>query len=416
MFDPRGRRVLAGLLLLALCLPLAAQEEEDVGAKVAAIVEKMEKADDAELWRLSRQLDENAVPVLKDMLAGLAPRVRLAVARALIDLGDRATGIETLIGLAAAEHPEEVRVPAIELLGEKGSDAQEEVLVGLLDDAFDPRIRIALARTLWSLTYSLRAKEELKAVLASTDDEVRIEGALALAEIGAVDAAKPILVTIEDEPTPRGRLARALLEQARWREMVLSKGPPGGVKLTDEKGQVTNVGNVGTVYSDELLRTIQKYIREYYLDAPEVRHRPARGRGQGHNGSPGPPLGVLHAEGAVRLARGPQPHLRRDRVLRELPGRGLHHRPADVRRARLPRGAQARRRDPEGGRLGDDRSHDAGDRQSASRPARHRRDRHRLPEGLCHRAGSGEQGDSNPLRPLKPWLRFHLEQSGCRPG
>ncbi|MHC4862051.1 MAG: HEAT repeat domain-containing protein, partial [Planctomycetota bacterium] len=269
MHSPAGRRIFAGVALFLLCLPLGAlraADDAEIEAEVKSLVARMEKAEESELWRLSRQLDGKSVPVLKRILPDLEPRTRLAVARALIDLGESGLGLETLVALSGKESPAAVRVPAIEILGEKGSDAQEESLLLLLDDAFDPRVRIALARTLWQLTYNLRAKEELKAVLRSTDDVIRTEGALALAEIGAIDAARPVLVEIQDEPTPRGRLARALLEQARWREMLLARGTPGARPAVKPKEDPS----LHTEYTDALLQQILRFVRQYYQDAPEL--------------------------------------------------------------------------------------------------------------------------------------------------
>jgi hypothetical protein len=273
MHSLAGFRLIAGVAILLLCLPLGsvgAADDAEVEAAVKSLLARMEKAGDAELWRLSRELGEKDVPVLKRLLPETEPRVRLAVARALVRLGERNLGIETLVALAGEGPPTAVRVSAVEILGETASDAQEEALLLLLDDAFDPRLRISLARTLWQLTYNLRAKEELKAVLKSSDPAIRTEGALALAEIGAIEDAKPVLTEISAEPTPQGRLARALLEQARWREMVLARGAPGRKPEPGEPAEEPEKPELSTVYSDRLLKQIQDYVREFYQDAPEL--------------------------------------------------------------------------------------------------------------------------------------------------
>ena len=60
-----------------------------------------------------------------------------------------------------------VRIAAIDLLAVKGVADAEDPILDMLDDAFDPRVRIALARTLWVLTRDLRAKTELGELEAS---------------------------------------------------------------------------------------------------------------------------------------------------------------------------------------------------------------------------------------------------------
>ena len=56
-----------------------------------------------------------------------------------------------------------------------------------IDTTYDPRVKMAMAKALWNLNYSNKAKgkEVLLAYLKSTDEDLRAEGALALGEIGA---------------------------------------------------------------------------------------------------------------------------------------------------------------------------------------------------------------------------------------
>ncbi len=266
-------RLLTIFLLLVLVVPLSdtrAQEEPDLATVAGGIVARMEKADDARLWVLAGELSDlgrKAVPVLEELLADAPPRARLGIASAMIDLEERALGTKTLLDLAAAGNPLDVRLPAIEVIGSKGTEDVEEELLELLDDCFDPYVRISLARTLWELTRDLRAKQELKTVLSSTDPEVRVAGALALAEIGDSEAVKTILEAIAEQPTANGRLARALLTQARWRDIALSRGSPSPA---EEKEPVREEPKVTIQYGDALLKTIRDYIAEYYLKAPDL--------------------------------------------------------------------------------------------------------------------------------------------------
>lgn len=266
MIRTRLRRTLIAILVMTVCVPLTstlAQEGPDVGARAKEIVNRMADAEGNALWTLVselRSLKREAAPAVSGMIDGLSPRAKLGAAAALVDLGERTKGIDVLLDLAGPDHPTDIRIAAIAVLGRKATDDIEDRLVPLLDNAFDSRVRIALAKTLYELTRDLKAKEELKAVLASTDADVRIEGALALAEIGDYETAKPILETVADEPTPRGRMARALLDEAQWREFYMNKKAAAGAEPTAK----------APVYTDALLHQIMAYIREFYLDAPDL--------------------------------------------------------------------------------------------------------------------------------------------------
>lgn len=266
-------RLFALLSLVVLILPigqLVAQEGQDLESVAGGIVSRMDKADDARLWLLSGELSSlgrKAVPVLEKLLAASSPRAQLGIASAMIDLEERTQGTKALLALAAAGNPLDVRLPAIEVIGSKGSDDIEAELFTLLDDCFDARVRISLSRTIWELTRDPRAKQVLKSTLQSTDPEVRIAGALALAEIGDTEAVKSILEKLADQPTEQGRLARALLTQARWRERAFSSWRTPAKEDTPAEKEPRAV----VQYDDALLKTIKDHIDEYYLDAPELK-------------------------------------------------------------------------------------------------------------------------------------------------
>ncbi|MCU0726104.1 MAG: hypothetical protein MUE73_09990, partial [Planctomycetes bacterium] len=165
------------LLPFVVAPGLLAQEDGDLGASVRRVVARMDKAEGAELWRLSRDLramGPEALPIVSGILPELSSRQKLAVSEALIDLGETRVGSETLLALAGPSEPADIRVQAIDLLGRKAGDEVAERLAPLLTDCFDSGVRIALSKALWLLTSELSAKEELKAVLRSTDPETRI--------------------------------------------------------------------------------------------------------------------------------------------------------------------------------------------------------------------------------------------------
>ncbi len=263
-------RLFALLCLVVLVLPIAhlgAQEGEDMATVAGGIVSRMEQADDARLWILAGELTNlgrKVVPVLEKLLPESPPRAQLGIASAMIDLEERSRGTKALLSLAASGNPLDIRLPAIEVIGSKGSDEIEDELFSLLDDCFDARVRISLARTIWELTRDLRAKQVLKSTLQSTDPEVKVAGALALAEIGDIDGVKSILEKLADQPTEQGRLARALLTQARWRERAFSSArAPEETPAEKEPRAVVQ-------YDDALLKVIKDHIDEYYLNAPDL--------------------------------------------------------------------------------------------------------------------------------------------------
>jgi len=269
MLPEWGRKAFPLLTLILLVFPLGAllaqEEAEDVPAEVRIILKQMAKADDSALWRLSDRLSAlgpRAVEPVKDALSDLPVRARLGAAAALVELGEETLGIGEIVAIAGDRDKVAavIRIAAIDVLAIKGSADVEESILRLLDGAFDSRVRIALARTLWILTKDLRAKTELKRVLASEDADVRIEGALALAGIGDTESVRSILAEIQNEPTARGRLAHALLDRARWREIAHGyRNKQGG-----------RTSRAGVEYTDELLRQLVAYIKEVYLDYPEL--------------------------------------------------------------------------------------------------------------------------------------------------
>jgi C-terminal peptidase prc len=265
----RGRTAFVVLLIAAVVAPysgLDAQDEPvDVESEVKTMIRRLEKADDGTFWLTAGRLADlgpRAVPPLKAALPDLSPRARLGVASALIDLGEESLGTGELVAIAGDKEKAgtKLRVAAIEVLGVKGTADVEDRIQAMLDDVFDPHVRIALATTLWELTKDLRAKQELKKVIRSTDENVKIAGALALAGIGDMEPVRKILKGIEDEPTARGRLAKALIEKADWREIAYRQRAAAAAPTAPR----------GNGYSDKLLKLLIAYVREYYLDADDL--------------------------------------------------------------------------------------------------------------------------------------------------
>src|SRR5262245_47041968 len=94
----------------ALLCPTAARgddpDKRPAATPTTALLATPGKADTATLWALSRSLAEAgkaAIPALREALSTATPGQRLAIARALVRVGDETKGLEALMGLVKGE-------------------------------------------------------------------------------------------------------------------------------------------------------------------------------------------------------------------------------------------------------------------------------------------------------------------------
>ncbi len=198
-------------------------EDADAGARAAEAVQQMLAADGPAVWQKAEvlaRLGRDALPAIREKMPGAAPWARLGFAKALLSLKETEAARETLLALVEPTLPSDVRVGAVGQLGIAGNSLSrpEEIQAGIekmLADELDPRVRINGWRALYGLTteqdWLRRIEESMK---ATADPALRTESALLLADCGVVDGVtKPYLAEIRNEPSDRGRLARALLEK-----------------------------------------------------------------------------------------------------------------------------------------------------------------------------------------------------------
>lgn len=222
MNPSRVRRILLAAALLA---PLAAARAapQDLAAAVEQAVEEMQSGDLSAVYEAALDLadrGEAVVPLLHRRLATEEdPFVILGLVRALADLDAADPAAERLAALLGDEYDDEVRLAAADLATMlPDPDGVAERLADQLDRAYDPALKAGFAKALYRLgdpAQKIRATDELKSLLKSENRAHRITGALALAEIGAMDAARPVLLEIENDPDLAGRLARAYLQIER---------------------------------------------------------------------------------------------------------------------------------------------------------------------------------------------------------
>jgi carboxyl-terminal processing protease len=285
----RPSRALAPALAAALALsflasgPSAAlaQETPQDQADVKSLAESVATAtSDRDAWNDAVKLAAfgSKVGPAAVEAAGMpdaTPLGRVALGRVLLAVRERGRAAQTLLAVALSDAPAEVKIAAIELIADtEGDEATESGVKKVLDESMDPRLRAAAARTLWSIAKDLDAKTRLRELMRSQDFDTKVEGALALAEIRDFGPeVKTVLQSIRAEPTPRGRLARALLERSEVESIYAGAQGATPVAATPAKG--------GDPMTALLEATIDKLKRRYVdpakLDAKKFAEGAAHG-------------------------------------------------------------------------------------------------------------------------------------------
>lgn len=261
---PRIALVLAAVAALAAA---PARAQDDPAATVAAAVSEMERASAPEIFSISRGLDAlgpGGVPAAKKALEGAPPRARIGLARFLIEQKERGAALEAL--RRTVESDDAVAAALAAEMIERSAQSKEDVraLKAQLETVHEPRVKIAVAKALRVAGKDVGAERILKEFLASDDFDARAEAALALAEIGNVQAAKAVLDELQKEPTERGKMAKAFLAQENLLESL------EGTKGLDAAGQ---------------LKLLEKEKRELERTVAELKRRLEQGETAGTGSS-----------------------------------------------------------------------------------------------------------------------------------
>jgi carboxyl-terminal processing protease len=290
LFDRfRAAATAAALVLFVVAGPLPSagadeavkQEADDIKSLAESVATA---TTDRDAWNDAMKLigyKEKAVSFAVDAanLPDATALGRVAMGRVLIAVRESGRATQVLLKVANSDAPAELKVAAIALISEtEGDDESETGVKKLLDESMDPRVRAAAAKALWALAKDLEAKTRLKELLRSDDLDTRVEGALALAEIRDFSPeVKAVLQQLRGEPTPRGRIAKALLT-AQETESLLPHSPPvaaapkppaaSGGGVTDPKMQLL---------LDALRRLHDKYVDPSKLDDKKLYEGAARG-------------------------------------------------------------------------------------------------------------------------------------------
>ena len=216
------RRPFAAAFAAGLLTFLAgpAEAQVDLNEQIEESVELMRSGVATDVYEAAydlADLGDAAIPLLRDLVKkDEDPWVRLGCLRALVDLDAVDPVSDRLVELAGVDHEAKVRVAALDLIAILPPSSRiASKLTDLLDRTYDPQVKASLAKTLYEVgdaSRKIRASEELQTLLRSENRDYRIIGALALAEIGALEHARPVLLEIEDDPSLAGRLARSYLK------------------------------------------------------------------------------------------------------------------------------------------------------------------------------------------------------------
>ncbi len=276
------------ILTALAATPFAARGDggADAGAKVGEIVTAMDGSPDpAEVFALSRELDDlgpEAVPAAKTAIASASPRATLGLARYLIAQKELGTAFAALERAIEGEDHQAAALAAelIELNAQSKDDVKG--LKAILDRVTEPAVKIAVAKALRAKANDASALRVIKEYLESDDWNVRADAALALGDLGNVEAVKPILADLQSEPTERGKRAKQLLERENLYQAVKAtmgldrdktiqfqekKIKELEAKLHELKKKV----DAGQAAGNPLLDEIMKDIRLYYVDeSPKI--------------------------------------------------------------------------------------------------------------------------------------------------
>ena len=235
--------------------------QEDLGTKVSRLLGEADAAPLVRAFELGRQVsdlqaqEDALVKAISESASKLGNHGRIAAGSALIDIGEGETHgqavLETLRPVCKSEDPL-ARAAALALLGKKHFarktliEVQSLVKENVVADTLEPQVRLAACRTLWELGSDEQrslARQTIAQYLASTDNGLRTQGALALAEINQVNReAKAILQALAVEPTTEGKLAKSYLAienlqrefEARLRKLTEQQLAEPNGKQSDE--------------------------------------------------------------------------------------------------------------------------------------------------------------------------------------
>lgn len=269
------------VLALAASVGVAQVALTEADEALTAAVSDMEAATPDQVFAAAatlNQLGGSAVEAAAAALSTATPKAQLGLASYLLAFDRRDLALQTLVKLVGADDQKVARLAA-ELLGRSATRTSDiNGLKPMLEVVRDAGLKIAIAKTLRDVARDTQAEGIIKDYLNSTDYNVRAHAAFALAELGNVQIAKPVLAQLADEPTERGRYARSLLYQEKlFESLQRSNGlaEREQIELLRRKNRelekkLSHLKDEGSSDSAEsafpLLTELKRHIQLYYVD------------------------------------------------------------------------------------------------------------------------------------------------------
>jgi carboxyl-terminal processing protease len=224
---------------------------------------KMDVTSDA-FWVIVRQIESkvkaDAINKVREGLKSSDIKIRLGCARIVYQAGLRDESVKHILSiLLIPVIDKEIFFTAAELLGnlvcsDRDTEAVNRIdlaksVVAILDVTLDAYRRLSLAKLWYDLERSSLAVKEVKEIANLKDSQIKIAAALVLAGMKEFEKSTEILNQVSLDPTPSGRLAKALLEVKTLQDAYFRK-------------ETSKPDAVDYRVLDEVL----KLIREKYVD------------------------------------------------------------------------------------------------------------------------------------------------------
>jgi len=256
--------------------------------QVATLIKEADRKPVAEAWSIVQKIQDltdgslSEDTVIKGLIAAAdqAGTVgRLVAARSLLDLDeDGAYGkkaVELVQDVLLGQGKLEERMAASQILGDANLRTSAKIAARKLlekvvnDDTANQRLRLSAARSLFTAGNTRLSRSVLLEFLKSQDRHLKIEGALALAEIGDMINARQVLETIENDPTDEGRLAKSYLEydrQAHFFDLAIKE--LNAKLLNREYVEEAKRGD----HKDKLrlLRNLMKMVKRLHMEGDKI--------------------------------------------------------------------------------------------------------------------------------------------------
>lgn len=278
--------LIIGMILLPFHSLLGAETDDNTYKLIDKTITQMDEQGLKNVWRIASDLTnialrerEQAVEQIVNAVEQGSSVVKLGCAKTLIDLNEERDAIPILLEIADKTAAKEIRLAALTLLGstdyleEKLNSEVEGFLDQMLDNDTDPDILVAAAKSLHFIGEVPRRKKAqklLKQMLDSDIQEIRINAALALAEIGNLDDASPVLKEIRNDPSYPGRMAKVILKARDWERYLLNTIKDNKLGIDETSGR--NQPSKELALVAEIIRIAQdKHIQgDLYTDEDGV--------------------------------------------------------------------------------------------------------------------------------------------------